>query len=93
MSQVIQLLNITPQELADAILDGMAQQIEDLKRDFQPKDPTEWLTRKEVAEMLKISLVTLNEWTKKGVLTSYRIGNRVRYKSHEVEESLKRITK
>lgn len=39
--------------------------------------------------MLRVSLMTINNWTQKGLLTSYRIGNRVVYKKDEVLQSLK----
>jgi len=48
----------------------------------------EYLTRKETATLLKISLVTLHDWTKQGRLTSYCIGTRVRYKADEVNNAL-----
>ncbi|MCE1198368.1 MAG: helix-turn-helix domain-containing protein [Marinilabiliales bacterium] len=47
--------------------------------------------RVEVAKILKISLPTLNEWSKLGILQSYRIGNRVLYKAQEIEESLEAV--
>lgn len=43
-----------------------------------------FLTRSEVARLLKITLPTLHDWTKKGLLKAYRIGNRIRYKEVEV---------
>jgi excisionase family DNA binding protein len=46
------------------------------------------LTRKETAQLLCISLPTLNEWTKTGVIKAHRIGNRVLYKEQEVIEAL-----
>ena len=46
------------------------------------------LTRREVVNMLKISLVTLHDWTNKGVLKAYKVGNRVYYKADEVRASL-----
>jgi excisionase family DNA binding protein len=46
------------------------------------------LTRKETAKLLCISLPTLNEWTKTGILKAHRIGNRVLYKEKEVIEAL-----
>jgi excisionase family DNA binding protein len=48
-----------------------------------------YLTRSEVAHFLKISLPTLHRYTKDGVLKSYRIVGKVRYKLQEVEEALK----
>lgn len=46
------------------------------------------LTRKETSEKLKISLVTLNDWSKRGIIQSYIIGGRVLYKDSEIEASL-----
>ena len=51
----------------------------------------ELLTRQQTAERLKISLPTLNELTKNGKITGYRIGNRVRYKAIEVQQALTQI--
>ena len=43
------------------------------------------LTRKEVSKLLKISYVTIAEWTKCGKLTAYVLGkNRIRFKKDEV---------
>ena len=40
-----------------------------------------------------ISKVTLHEWTKQGLIPSYRMGGRVYYNYAEVIESAKRIRK
>ena len=52
----------------------------------------ELLTRKQVAEMLSISLPTLHEWTKEGTIKAYRIGRAVRYKHDDVQNALKEIS-
>ena len=57
------------------------------KEPAKPK-PLGLISRKEVASLLKISLPTLNDWTKSGLLKSYRIGTRILYKIEEVEKSL-----
>lgn len=49
-----------------------------------------YLSRPEVAKLLKISLPTLHDWTKLKWLQSYKIGNRVLYKLEEVEEAIKK---
>ena len=61
------------------------------KKEFQQKEETEYLTRQELANMLKVDLSTIHFWTKKGKLKSYGIGNRVYFKKAEVEASLKAI--
>jgi excisionase family DNA binding protein len=66
-------------------------QLIELKNSFEPKSPAEYLTRKEVAEMLKCDLSTVHNWTKKGKLVKYCLGDRTYYKRSEVEAALKRI--
>jgi excisionase family DNA binding protein len=56
-----------------------------------PNDAEEFLTRDETAKILKCSTVSLWDWTNKGLLQSYRIGNKVRYKRNEVMSSPKAI--
>jgi len=48
----------------------------------------QFLTRKEAAKLLGVSLVTLDEWSKTGVIAAYRISSRVRFKRDELEDSL-----
>ena len=45
----IQLIQITPEQLREEILKGVKTEINELKKSFQPKEPTEYLTRNEVA--------------------------------------------
>jgi len=49
------------------------------------------LTRKDTAKLLCISLPTLHEWTKSGIIKAHRIGNRVLFKLEEVNEALDQI--
>lgn len=84
---ITQLHNVKPQQIINPIND-LKKQIEDLKKSFQPKEPTEYLTRQEVVEMLKINLSTLYNWTKNKKLVSYGIGARVYYKRKEVENAI-----
>ena len=84
----IQFLQVTPEQLQTAIIEGVKQELKDLKKHFQPKEPTEFLTRNEVAEMFKIDLSSVHNWTKKGILISYQIGGRVFYKREEVMKAI-----
>ena len=56
------------------------------------KNQSKFISRTEVATLLKISLPTLNEWTKLGWLIAYKMGNRVLYKSEEVELALCKVS-
>jgi len=88
MNGTIQLIQLTPNELQNAIIEGVNKQLEELKNHFQPKEPTELLTRSETSALLKINLTTLWNYTKQGKLISYGIGNRVYYKRAEVMQSI-----
>lgn len=46
------------------------------------------LTRKQAADLLSISLVTLRNWTAQGLLPSYQLGGRVYYKQQEIISAL-----
>lgn len=54
-------------------------------------DAPKFVTRADVAALLKISLPTLNDWTKQGWLQSYKIGNRVLYKLDEIEKAIIKV--
>lgn len=70
---------------------------EAVKLEFQkfnsiaPPEEVKYITRKETAQILGISLVTLNEWTKTGTLQGYRVGTRVRYKKSEVLKTFQKV--
>jgi excisionase family DNA binding protein len=77
----------------------LAQIVEDkitnfLKLNLQQEDTQkkQYATREEVSKRLRISLPTLNNLTKDGIIKSYRIGRRVLYKWDEVESVLQQIT-
>jgi len=85
--KVIQLENLSS-DLLLAQFKGLHNRIEHLEKNLQPKEPTKLMTRQEVAEFLSIALVTVSDWTKKGILKSYKYGNRVYFKRSEVEAGL-----
>ena len=66
--------------------------VEELEK-YLPKksQPEEYLTRKETANLLKISLPTLHNYSKQGLIKSHRVLNQIRYKKSEVESSIKEI--
>lgn len=60
-------------------------------KNVQPIIDKDLLTRNEAKDFLKISLPTLNNWTKKGMIKSYGIGGRVYYKKNEILELLEEL--
>jgi len=89
--EIIQIENITVDELKAELLTDIKQIIAKLIYD-QKKDD-ELLSRVQTAELLKISLVTLWNWTKNDIVPAYRIGNKVRYKNSEILGSLRQRNK
>lgn len=92
---ITQFREATPNELAE-ILAGhtqrmIRQELEAFKNDLQLEKPKEYISRFEVAQLLGVSTVTVDSWTKKDRLIAYRIGNRIRYNRKEVEQSLTKI--
>lgn len=92
-NNITQVHGITPAQLKESILLDVRTELKEIVLNFQPKRQPEYLTRKEVAKILKVSLVTLSDWNKKGVIKPYRLGNLIRYKTTEIEESLIAINK
>ncbi len=78
----------------DELLEKIGQLIDSKleKASSQVKESPPLLSRNEVCKLLKISLPTLTDWTKQGWLQSYKMGNRVFYKSNEVEEALLNVS-
>jgi excisionase family DNA binding protein len=65
-----------------------------LLKNTKPTDlePVEFITRRDTANILGISLPTLHKWTLDNIIKSYRIGTRIRYKKNEVIESLSEVS-
>lgn len=87
--EAIQLIQITPEQLQTEILKGVKAQIDDLKNHFQPKQPKEYLTRQEVAQMFNVDISTIHNWCKSKRLNPLGIGARVYFLRSEIETSLK----
>lgn len=86
---ITQLHNITPE-----VLELSIRTIVDnaFKKYYQKKNTPkqiEWLTRKEAAAFLGVSLVTIHDWSNnKQILKPYKISNRIRFKKSDIEDAL-----
>lgn len=87
------LSQYTPQDFKTIIGEIVRDELQKI-RPAEPQQTNangEYLTRKEVCDLLKISLSTLHYYSKDGTLQSYRIGGRILYKSAEVQNSVQSI--
>ena len=89
----IQLVGITPEENNLPIFNYIDKKFDELKKFYQPKEPTKYLTRQEVAEMLSVDLSTVHNMTKKGVLQKYQISGRILYVRDEVQNSIIKLNR
>lgn len=87
----IQFIPLEPQQLQEEIANTVKGQLQQFFNDIKLRQAEEWLTRDEVAKMLKVNISTINNWKKSGKLISYGIGNRIYFRKTEVEESLQRL--
>jgi len=93
MSNEIILSGITFEQLQNSLKSIVKNEVEQIIKNLPTsQEPApELITRKETAHILGISLPTLNEWTKNGIIPAQRIGTRVRYQRANVYASLKDI--
>jgi hypothetical protein len=83
---------IYPEELKQDI-SKLRSELAEIKMNLQPKEPTKYLGRKEVAEMLDVNISTIHNWTVKGILTALQIGGRIYYKTKDVEAAMIELKK
>ena len=88
MAGIIQFIQYSQEDLENRIYNRLKSEFDNLKSDFQPKQPTEYLTRNQVRDLLDVDLSTIHNWTKRGKLQAYGIGNRIYYKRSEVEKAI-----
>lgn len=86
--ETIQFIQTTPEQLNTQIAETVKNQLSDFLENYKPKQPNDYLTRKEVSELLKVDLSTIHNWCKSGKLKPLGIGNRVYFLRFEIEQSL-----
>ncbi len=89
------MIVISLEELQNKFAEIVENKISNLLKSNSHQEDNEkkqYATREDVSKRLRISLPTLNNLTKDGIIKSYRIGRRVLYKWDEVESVLQQIT-
>jgi hypothetical protein len=81
------LHEVSPDQIT-SLFEGIQNQLKELKQHFEPKAPTELLTRNELAAMLKCDLSTIHNYCKRGKLKPYGIAGRVYFKRADLESLL-----
>ena len=84
ITKTIQITEVSVDELADKVADKLLLKIESYLKQLSKTKNDELLTRKEVAEYLRVSLVTFSSWSKYGIINPIRMGNRVLFKKQDI---------
>lgn len=89
---IVEIENVSVDELVatitKSVLDGLEIRLATLN---EQREQEFLMTRTETAKYLKVNFTTIHNWTKKGKLKAYGLGNRVYYKKNEIDEALIRI--
>ncbi len=87
--ETIQLLNVTPEQLQNAITKEVKSHLDKLFENLKTKQPDEYLSRKDVAKLFKVDISTIHNWCKSNKLKPLGIGSRVYFLRSDIEQSLK----
>jgi excisionase family DNA binding protein len=88
----MELIVTTKEQLSAIVGEAVRAQLQEHLPAIQQTTPeTHLLTRKEAAKFLAISLPTLNEWSKNGLVIAHKCGVKVYYKKSELEQSFKQM--
>jgi hypothetical protein len=90
---ITQVYGVQPEQFKESIIKGVQKELENFKKELEPKTPESYLSRNQTAKMLSISLTCLSDWSRKGILNPHRLGNRIYYKLSEIENKLKESRK
>lgn len=91
MENELRVQSTTAEKLIEELRRSWMKDLQQLREDLKPKAVEEYLTRNEVAQMLKVDLSTVHLWTKDGKLIRHGIGKRVYYKRSQIEQALVEI--
>lgn len=89
MDNVLFLQGLTSQEFQKMLISTLKQVIEPLMS-TKESSSIELLTRKEAAQFLRISLPTLADWSKQGIIHAISIGGRVYYSISDIQNALEK---
>lgn len=64
-----------------------------IKMDNQEKTATQFYTIEEIAELLKVSYLTVFRWVKAGKLTAYKVGKQYRIDVQDLNNFLEKSKK
>jgi len=92
ITKTIQIQELTVDELAEKVADKLLLKMEAYLKQLSTAKDEGLLTRQETANYLKVSLVTIHQWAKYGIINPIRIGNRVYFKKQAILDLIEKQT-
>ena len=87
MDNSVMITNVTPDELTEKIRTILREEL-GRANTLSPDDSSRYLTRRQVADKLDLSLPTVDKYSVLGILKGYRIGTRVLFREREVDDAV-----
>jgi hypothetical protein len=88
MSNSIQFIQTTPEQLALLISTEVQNEIKEIIKSFTPCQDRYILTREQACDFLQINSSTLWHWTNNGKVKAYGLAGKRYYKKNELLEAL-----
>lgn len=88
------LTEITLPDLENLIANVIRKELQPhLQNMLSQKPPVDdsYISKKEAAALLKISLPTIGKLIKEGILPCYRVGNNIRFKKSSIDKGLNEV--
>jgi excisionase family DNA binding protein len=68
--------------------------VSELKNEYKQAPFSDiYLTKRQLTELLTVSLSTVNNWTKDGIIQAHQLGGKIYYKASEIECAMIKLEK
>ena len=68
--------------------------VSELKNEYKQATFSDiYLTKRQLTELLTVSLSSVNNWTRDGVIQAYQLGGKIFYKASEIECAMIKLEK
>lgn len=87
--KAIQFIGYSPEQLQAEITAEIKTHLDEFLKYFKPKQPDEYLTRQQVADMFRVHITTVAAWQRNGTLKPFGISGKIFFLKSDIIESLK----
>ncbi len=82
------LFNFSEEALKNMMIEAVREGI--ANHDTKSTNEDGFLTRQEAADLIKVSVTTIDTWRRIGLIQGYRINSRIRFSKAELLEAVKK---